>query len=163
MKVLEDSLDGALKYSFKLLGYRDRSRKEIHDKLVQKGISEKVASGAVAYLEERGYIDDRKLAELLKKDAIERRHLGRKGVRGYLVKRGIEAEVVDSVSGTGSGGEDDYFESAQRLVEKKLRHMQGLDAREARKKLWGMLGRRGFSPEHIRKVLKSLDLKEESE
>src|SRR5208283_416991 len=80
-----DSFGAALKYALKILGYRDRSISETRQKLTGKGFSKDVVDGTLAYLEEKAFIDDRRLAELLMRDAVERRHYGAQGVRSYLI------------------------------------------------------------------------------
>lgn len=157
VKGVEDDFRGALSYAFRLLGYRDRSRKELLDKLILKGFSKAAAEATAAYLEERGFIDDRRLAEILKREAVEKKHYGKRGVRGYLMKKGIAGELIDRVS----GDDDDYIDSARKLAEKKLRHMRDCGPEAARRKLWSLLERRGFSSDNIRTVIRSLNLKEE--
>lgn len=159
MKDLEDTAGRALKYAFKLLGYRDRSRKEMFDKLALKGFSKNTAEETVAFLKERGFIDDNRLAAILKKDAVERRHLGKKGLRSFLLKRGIAREVIDAIS----VDEDEYIYSAKRLAEKKLKHLKNYNEETVKRKLWGMLERRGYSSDNIKTVMKFFNLKEDSQ
>ena len=157
MKDVEDDFKGALRYAFRLLGCRDRSRKELLDRMALKGFSKGVAEETAAYLEEKGFIDDRRLAEILKRDAVERKHYGKRGLRSYLMKKGIGGEIIDLVS----GDEDDYLDAARKLAEKKLKNMKDSSPEAVRKKLWGMLERHGFSCDNIRAVIQSLNVKEE--
>lgn len=146
----EDSHSNALKYAFRLLGYRDRSEKEMYEKLIRKGFSEKVALETVDYLKDKGFIDDRRLAEILKKDAIERKHLGKSGTRSYLMNKGIAVDIVEDIL----GNDGDYLDAAKSLVKKKLRNMKVYDEETIKRRLWGMLSRRGFSYDTIDRVLK---------
>ncbi|MDI6801784.1 MAG: regulatory protein RecX [Thermodesulfovibrionales bacterium] len=157
MAAFDDSLSGVLKYAFKLLGCRDRSEKELGERLKQKGFSEDIAREAVAYLKDRGFIDDRRFAEILKRAAVERKYLGSKGIKKYLMSRGIPSEIIADIS----EGDDFDFDTAKRLAEKKLRHMKGIDANDVRKRLWGALYRKGFQSNIINRVIKSCNLKEE--
>lgn len=141
----------ALKYALRLLGYRDRSAVEMRQKLAEKGFSREDVDDTLARLEEKGYVNDRKLAELLKRDAIERRHFGPHGVRRLLLKKGIPPEVINSVAGE----DEDYAGAARRLVEKKLRLMGDCSEDTAKRRLWGLLSRRGFAPDEIRQVLRN--------
>ncbi|MFO0752856.1 MAG: regulatory protein RecX [Thermodesulfovibrionales bacterium] len=157
MKVFEDTAKSALQHAFKLLGYRDRSEKEMRGKLAQKGFSEGVIGETLRLLKEKRFIDDGRLAEILKRDAVERRHFGRRGAKGYLLKRGIPGDVADAVL----GGADEYLDAARELVEKKLKTLKGYDREAVRRKLWGVLSRRGFSSDVIRQAMKSFWDKEE--
>lgn len=147
----EDSRGNALKYAFRLLGYRDRSEKEMYEKLIRKGFSEKVALEAVGYLNDKGFIDDRRFAEILRKDAVERKHLGKRGTRSYLMNKGIAVDIAEDIL----GNDGDYLDAAKSFVEKKLRNMKVYDEEIIKRRLWGMLSRRGFSYDIIDRVLKS--------
>jgi regulatory protein len=150
----EDSRGNALKYAFRLLGYRDRSENEMYERLIRKGFSEKIALDIVDYMKEKGFIDDRRFAEILRKDAVDRRYLGKRGTRHYLINKGIADDIVDDVLGE----DDDYLDAAKSFVEKKLRNMKNIDEDALKRKLWGMLSRRGFSYDTIKKVLESFEL-----
>lgn len=155
----EDNIQSAfaLKYALRLLGYRDRSEKEMHEKLIKKGFSDKVAHETVAYLRDKGFIDDKRFAEILRRDAIERKHLSKRGTRHYLINKGIADDIADDVLGK----DDDYLDAAKNLVEKKLRNIKDYNEEKLKRRLMGMLSRRGFSYDTIKRVLKSFDLKEE--
>ncbi|MFZ5998157.1 MAG: regulatory protein RecX [Nitrospirota bacterium] len=158
-KNFEDTFDNAVKYAFKLLGYRDRSEKELQEKLARKGFSNGTINKTIDFFKEKGFINDRKLAAALRRDAVERRHLGKRGVRGLLLKRGLTGDVADTLS----DDEDEaaYVDAARQLIEKKLRHLKQFDEETIKRRLWGLLARRGFSVENIRAAMKSFDIKEE--
>ncbi|HSW63505.1 MAG TPA: regulatory protein RecX [Dissulfurispiraceae bacterium] len=143
-----DTVQGALRAAYSLLRHRDRSEREMRDRLAKKGYSEQTIAGAVEKLLNAGYLDDRRLAENLKRIASERKQLGNYGVNAYLHKRGICREVIESVS-----GDADEVEVAERLVGRKAERMITLDAETKKKRLWGILARRGFSAATIRTVL----------
>ena len=159
MKDSEDSAGSALKYVYKLLSYRDRSEKEVREKLIRKGFNNKVVEDTLNYFKENRFIDDRRFAEALKRDAAGNKFLSRIGTRDYMMKKGIPADIADEFLAP----DDDYMETAGKLVEKKLRHMKGLDEQTIKKRLWGLLSRRGFSYDISNKVLKSFDLREEQD
>lgn len=149
---MDDGVDSALKYALKLLGYRDRSLAEMRRKLAGKGFRDEVIDRTLSYLEGKGFVDDRKLAELLRRDAVERRHLGAQGVRSCLLRRGIAADIADEISAAGN----DYLGSAALFIEKRLRSMRHLDSVTLKRRLWGLLARRGYAPDEIRQVLEKM-------
>ncbi len=151
MKRVDYTQSKALNYAFKLLSYRDRSKKEIYDRLLQKGYPESIANETIDYLKEKGFIDDVKLAASLKRNAIEKKHLGKRGVINFLVNRGIPVEIVNTIE----YDEREYLEAAKRLAEKKLRIMVNADRETVKKKIWGSLSRKGFSADIISKTIKS--------
>ena len=76
--------------ALKLLGFRAMSRRELVDKLTQKGESPEDAQEAADYLEELGYLDDAQYAASLV------RHYAGKGygpgrVRQELFRRGVRS------------------------------------------------------------------------
>jgi len=155
---LTDSHDKAKQYAFKLLGYRGRSEKELKEKLVKKGISKAVASSTVKYLKHLGLIDDRSLAESLKRDALSRKLLSQKGASLFLHHRGVPREIINEVL--------DYDETldlcnARRLLHKNIRPLRNYSSLKVKRRLYGLLARRGYSSDTIKKVLKENILHEE--
>jgi len=148
-KDFKDDLEHAARYSFTLLAYRDRSENELYERLLRKGFSGKIAGDTVSYLRNKGLIDDLRFAEVLKRDAIERKFLGQKGIRKYLISKGISREMADAFL------EDDdvEFHTAIKFIEKKIRCMQIMDKDRLKRKLMGMLARRGFSFDTINKAM----------
>jgi len=153
----EDSRDSALRQAYKLLSYRDRSEKEIIDRLLLKGFSRGIAEDAVAFLNNKGFINDRKTAESFRRYAVENKGLGRKGVVQYLVNRGIPEDIAEETAGE----ESDYLDTAKRIVEKRLVLVKDCDAGTVRRRLWGLLLRRGFTGETISILMKDIIPKEE--
>ena len=154
MHEVDDSFGNALKYALKVLGYRDRSMSEMRQKLTGKGFSKDVVDGTLVYLEGKAFIDDRRLAGLLMRDAVERRHFGAQGVRSYLIRRGIAKDMAEAMAES----DNDYLGAALQLAEKKMRSMGHLDSVTIKRRLWGLLARRGFTPDEMRQVLQRLNV-----
>jgi regulatory protein len=150
LKDPEDSFDRALQYAFLLLKYRDRSEKEMLQRLGRKGFSEENARAVADYLKIKGYIDDERFAASLKRTAVEQRLLGRQGVVQYLLTKGIAAGLAKETA----GDEADYIETATDLIQRKMRQLSGLDEQTIKRRLWATLARKGYSPEVIRKAMK---------
>ncbi|MBI5027026.1 MAG: regulatory protein RecX, partial [Nitrospirae bacterium] len=139
----------------RLLSYRSRSRKELTERLVQKGFDADTVDSIVAALEQEGLVRDNALASELLRVAVEGKGLGREGVRALLIKRGIERELIkETLSGLTKETEE---ETALRLVEKKLKTLKVCPEDTVRQKLWGLLKRRGFSTDVINTAFKSLN------
>jgi regulatory protein len=157
---LTDSQSDAKKYALKLLAYRGRSESELRERLARKGFSGETISSALAYLRRAGYLDDRLLAENLKRRALEEKRLGFQGAKDFMVKRGLPAHVVES---TLDYDEDRELHNAKKLVDKKLDSMGNYDRKSDKRRLWHFLARRGFSSGIIRKALKGLNHNEEDD
>lgn len=145
------AFDKARQYAFLLLRYRDRSEKEIVQRLQKKGFTETIGCEVRDYLKEHGFIDDVKYAAMLKRVAVEQKSLGRVGVFRYLISKGISAELADDITGEDS----DYEVSAVGFVQRKMKQYSGLDDVTVRRRLWSALARKGYSPDVIKKALRS--------
>ncbi len=92
------SAEAALKKAraglLRLLGYRQRSRREAADYLQRKGFDEPVIDAVLEEMERWNYLDDRRFAV----DCIEsglRRGIGPHRVRHNLLAKGVSKEIVE--------------------------------------------------------------------
>ena len=148
----------AKQYALKLLSYKGRSEREIEERLRKKGVSSEVISSTMHYLKDAGFIDDRLLAEALKREALTHRMLSRAGARHFILRRGIPRRIVDSIF---RDSEDTDRENALRLADKKLRILGRYPRDVAKRRLYNLLLRRGYSSGMIIKVLQEKMGKEE--
>lgn len=146
--------DEAVRYALRLLGYRARSERELHERLSQKGYSDFAVRSAIERMRGFGYVNDGALAESLSRRASEGKRLGLAGARRFLRQRGIAAAQTD-------GALEGYDEEtpAMHYAKKALKSMDGLPRDVVRRRLMGRLGRRGFGADTIRKTI-SITLKE---
>jgi len=136
-------LEDALRYSYRLLSYRGRSKKELRERLLRKGFPEEIVLDTIERLSGSGLLDDRARAEALVKGALQK-CLGYRGAFDYLRKMGIErVEAESALSGY------DESEAVERFIRKK--------SNKDKRKLADSLRRRGFSPDTIRKTLKEVE------
>lgn len=157
---MTDSGGKARQYALKLLSYRGRSEREMSDRLSAKGFSPEIIASTILHLKDAGLLDDLSLAESLKREVAAYRMLSRAGTRAFLLKRGIPKSVVDAAI-----ARDDVsdFEHAVRFVDKKLRVLGKYPVGIAKRRLYSLLSRRGYSPETIMKVLKHTLAKEDNQ
>lgn len=143
----------AKRYALRLLNYRPRSRKEILQRLKRKGFNDIEISITVDHLERAGLINDDILAAGLLRHAVEKKFLGRRGAELFLYKRGIERSLIDKT--LSSHTKETEEAAAKRLVEKRLRVLKGCPDKIIRRRLYGMLQRRGFISDVIRAAVNS--------
>jgi regulatory protein len=150
----------ALQYALKLLNYRSRSENEIIQRLNKRGFSRNHIDKTLQYLKDSGLVKDDVLASDLLKFTIEKKYLARKGIKSFLQQRGITKDVItQTLSGL---TEDTERETARKLIEKKLKTMKIYSRDTAKRRLWGMLQRRGFSFGIIRSAINSAEDKNRS-
>lgn len=141
----------SLKYALRLLNYRGRSEKELSERLARKGFEPQAIGETVGYLKERGLLDDGAFAQTLKGRAEEVKLLGLFGARQYLRRMGIGDDEAEEAL----GGYDE-LPAAEKLMDKKIRTMRGRPLLVQKRRLSGMLQRRGFSAETVRKAIADL-------
>ncbi len=149
----KDPRTAARSYAFKLLSYRSRSRKEMLDKLRTKGFETEDINAVMEFLEKSGLINDAELASELFSYSAKSKPLGKNGIRMLMLKRGIDKGLVDeTLSGHTAKME---AKAAMEFAERKSRIMKNNPSKVARRRLWAMLQRRGFSADVIRKAVDS--------
>ncbi len=151
---LKGSLAEARAYALKLLGYRSRSRKEMLERFKQKGFSDEQIKNTLIFLEETGLINDEDLAAELFNYSVENKTLGKIGIKSFLARRGIEKDLIEKQLSDHTTEMEE--KSVRKFVEKKLRTMNNYPEDVIRRRLWGMLQRRGISPDVIRRTLNSI-------
>jgi len=140
---MKTPLEDALRYAYRLLSYRGRSKGELNERLSRKGFPEEIVLDTIRRLSDSGLLDDKARAEALVRGALQK-CLGYRGALQYLRKMGIERpEAENALSG--------YDESE--VVERFIRKKSNKDKR----KLADSLRRRGFSPDIIRRTLKEVE------
>jgi len=163
---IRDPYRSVLHYAYKLLSYRSRSEAEMAGRLRMKGFDEPTVSKAITQLKESGFLDDRKLADSLRRYAQESKRLSIIGTRRFLLQRGVPAEMIGEVL-----RDIDEIETARKVVEKKVAswRKQGVSRKGSQldgslvRKLYGILYRKGYPSEAIRKVLHDYTGKEDIE
>lgn len=137
-----DPVSAAKSICLQLLTAQVRSRAELAAKLGDRGIPEAAATVALDRLTEVGLIDDEAYADRFVASRHRERGLGRRAIRMELERRGIDRAIVDRA--VQAIGDDDERERATELVAKKLDAAVYGGLAGARRRLLGMLARRGY-------------------
>src|SRR5688500_15682683 len=138
-EVRQDCFDTAMDY----LSRRLHSRKELRTKLARKEFGEAVVDSVLADLERLGYLNDEQFAKTKALSAAQHRHHGKRRAMVELLKTGISGDVarkaLDDVY-----DKTDSLATARELAQKQAARLSRLDPMTARRRLVGMLQRRGF-------------------
>ena len=140
--------------AFQLLKIRNRSEKEIREKLTRKKYAQDIINQTIQYLKDVSLINDRQFA----RDWIQTRLNKPLGVRRIffeLKEKGISQETLEEEikTATASYAED---EVALELGRKRKLKYQNLDEERIKRRVFDYLTRRGFSLESIKKVINKL-------
>ncbi len=139
--------------ALELLGRRAMSRRELTDKLTERGVSDGDAQAAADYLTGLGYLDDAQYAATLTRHYAQKGY-GKARIRQELYRRGVPKELWDDA--LSEMPEDTGAIDA--LIDRRLRGEKP-DKKEL-KRLTDMLLRRGFSWDEIRSALSRYDFSE---
>lgn len=146
-QVYQKALDQALRH----LAARAHSAKQIETKLGKKDYGPKVIEQVIMRLKEMGYLNDLDFA-LRKTDfAAKDKKLGQRRAAIDLMKAGVEKQVIkqalEAVYET-----HDSAKAARELALKQHKRLSKLDSITAKRRLMGLLLRRGYDYETVRLV-----------
>jgi regulatory protein len=133
-----EAKDAALRF----LSFRRRTEKEIKDKLRQKGFDERIIKGTVDKLKSYDLINDYEFAIAWIKERLAHKPRGKRLLRQELWKKGIQKEIIDQAIEELCRNEET---PALEVLKKARRRYQKLDPKVARRRMMGLLMRRGFS------------------
>jgi len=144
----------AKQYCFLLLKFRMRSVKEIFERLRSKKFDDEVIGRTISFLKQKGLLDDAAFARAWIESRISK-PLGFARLKRELIAKGIDVKIIDK---TIAELKNNYSEEAVVLELAKERLAKSHDAppEKAKKRLYGYLLRRGFSPGIVIEVLEGL-------
>ena len=139
---LDSSRSLARDKALELISRRPMSRKEVREKLLQKGADEDAAEYSADWLQEHGFLNDESYA------AAVARHYAAKGygagrVRSELGRRGVDRELWD-------GALEQMPAADEKLHKFIAARLKDPEDREQLRKIGAALFRRGYSWEEIR-------------
>ena len=132
--------------ALELISRRPMSRKEVREKLLQKGADEDAAEYSADWLQEHGFLNDESYA------AAVARHYAAKGygagrVRSELGRRGVDRGLWD-------GAVEQMPAADEKLHKFIAARLKDPEDREQLRKIGAALFRRGYSWEEIRAALR---------
>ncbi len=145
-----------------LLAHRARAREELRRRLRRKDFDDVVIDRVLAWLTDRGYVDDHAFAEAFVRDRLRLRPRGPFALARELRDRGVSPETaqgaIDRVMAAEGLDEADLVrDAAEAWIRKNRSTLRAVDNRKdrlrARRKLYGHLARRGFSGDLIRPAI----------
>jgi regulatory protein len=148
--------------ALELLGVRDRSVREMRQRLAKRGCEAADIDTVVQGLEASGLLDDHKFVRRWIETRRERRPEGEPKVRRDLLRRGIPKSVIDQILAEldeDLGTDDEALD----LLRRNRARYAGLEAMKAQRRMFGYLARRGFDPETTRQAVERAWSEMESE
>ena len=150
---MEDELKKAKNIAFRLLKYRDRSEKEIVNRLKKKKVSREVIEKVIAELKSLSLLDDRKFAKSWIQERI-RKGYGLLKIKVELKEKGIDQDLLKDL--LQDINKDAWvLPQIRELVQKRIKKYNKIDL-NVKRKILSYLVRRGFPYEKVIRVLKEL-------
>lgn len=150
--LLEEEKLKAKNKALKFLSYRQRSEKEVVDKLKKEGFSQEIIDKTVEFLKGYNLIDDLNFAKNFVMDKSNINKYGPERIKYELYMKGIPESIINK----SLKDYDDEYSVALELARKKINSYKNDNKSAIYRKLGGFLQRRGFSYECILKVLREL-------
>jgi regulatory protein len=147
--------------AIRFISFRPRSQKELTDFLAQKMAKWKVVGApllekVVARMGELGYVDDGKFASWWITQRTAFRPKGKRALVSELRGKGIAPDVIEEAFASSSSEDFDEYESAKKIVTKKLNAWGSLPNLELKKKVYAFLAARGFSSQITSRIIDEL-------
>jgi regulatory protein len=150
-EVKQEAMDAALH----LLSMRLHSRSELLRKLKRREYGDEVLDAVMEDLVRLGYLDDARFAQAKSLSLAQHKKHGRRRAMQELRKAGVTSEVaeraLDKVYDT-----HDTLAVARELAAKQAPRLKRLDPAVAKRRLIGMLQRRGFDYDDIKPVVQDV-------
>ena len=129
--------------ALRLLGVRDRSRRELERRLLRAGFEQEDIASALDGLTAAGLIDDERFASAVVEHARSGRLAGRRSVMSSLLASGVDRGLAEEAASTLADGESGR---ARALAERHAARLGAGDPEKAFRRISGLLLRRGFDP-----------------
>jgi len=124
------------------------------EKLRRKGFDDGLIHSTIEYLSAIGLMNDEALASDLYRLTTDYKSLGKKGIRTFLLKRGIDKDLIDTTLSEHTSEIEE--KTALEFAEKRLETLKRYPRDVVKRRLWGLLQRRGFSFDVIKRVVNSI-------
>ena len=151
-----DEINFGKKAAIRFLNYKQRTEKEVHDKLKGFKLSEESIDKIMLFLKEFKFINDENYAKLYVESKKVLRPEGRRSVRMRLAKKGINKELSE-ISVSENYTEEEELSKAKELYEKYRKKVRGKNEADKKQKCYRYLLSKGFSYDLINRVLKVED------
>lgn len=147
-------------YALKVIEYRDRTEKELREKLKEKGFGEHLIDDELEFLKSYGFINDARYAERFTADAINLKKWGKSRIKSELIRKGVDRELIyNTIEDAFLELDDDRLFSE---MQKRYKNSDFSNIKE-RTRIFNFFLRRGFSPEEIKGAINRMSSFEDIE
>ncbi len=138
-----------------MLARAPRTARDLRRRLLLKGEPESDVDVTVERLTASGLLNDEAYARAFVRAKVASQGFSRRRLQQELAKRGVARDIADAAI-VEVLQDDDVDEAAniERVAQKKLRTLRGLDEETKRRRLFSYLARRGYEVDDVRAVVR---------
>jgi len=137
-----------LERAFKILHYRERSVKELRDRLMRIGFDNSLVDEVIDELIADKTLDDERFARAFVNDYTRLKPKGNRFILSELIRKGVDREIITNLLDARDEGE-----LIRIYIEKKTSNLDMKNPKE-RQKLVRRLLTRGFTPSIVYEIIK---------
>lgn len=130
--------------ALRMLTGAPRSRAQLEEAMAKKDVPEDVSVRVLDRFEEVGLVNDVEYAEMLVRTRRSERGLAKRVLAAELHAKGVDRDVAERALSVVQP--EDEEKTARELLRHKARPSVGLERDKRRRRLVGMLARKGYSP-----------------
>ncbi|MEQ9402378.1 MAG: RecX family transcriptional regulator [Cyclobacteriaceae bacterium] len=134
--------------------FRERSPKEVSDKLQKWGLSEPDSIEILNQLLKEGFVNPQRFANAFCHDKFEFNSWGRSKIRMYIRVHQLDSEIIENALKVID--EDKYQNRLSDLAKRKWNSLDGIEKIKRKQKTVAYLGSKGFEPDLIWSAVKKL-------
>lgn len=140
--------------ALKILSMASKTKKEIYQKLKQRGFSEESIKYAMDFIEENNFINEEDIATMLVDGSYSKKKYSKRTITSKLRQKGISSDVINRA--TQDMDDEEEYQNALYFAKKKMKSIKETDKYKIRNKLGSALSYRGFDYDIINKVTQEL-------
>jgi len=154
-EALEAEAEEARQLALQYLGARDRTERELRERLARRGCAPAAVDAALGRLKAARLVDDETLARRYVELRLAERPAGAVRLAQDLRRRGVERATIDGVLAEFADRIGTEAAAAE-VLRRVAGRYRGLDSTTARRRMCGVLARRGFDPETTAKAVENV-------
>ncbi len=140
-----------------MLARAPRSARDLRRRLLLKGEPESEVDVTVERLTASGLLNDAAYARAFVRSRVASQGFSRRRLQQELAKRGVARDIADAAIDEVLHDEDvDEAAGIERVAQKKLTTLRGLQGETQRRRLFSYLARRGYDVDDVRAVVRRL-------
>jgi regulatory protein len=140
----------------RLIATRSRSATDIRRRLKREGAEAVRIERVIASLASHGFVDDAAHARSVTRSRVRSSGASARRIKQELARQGVPPEIADEAIGEVFADESiDEASIARDVARKRAAQLADLPAPVRRRRLYGFLARRGYSPDVVRAAVES--------